>query len=154
MKRIIFLLIGLILMGGAGFGAWLAYQTYAPMLFGTKEEPKEEKPPPQKPPKFVRMQPITVPVIGPDRVRQFVTFQIALEVEDEAVAVALQPQMPRLIDAYITTLYAGLDDGSILKRGLIDVGAVKVRLVRASAKVLGEKLVLDALVQMVIQRDL
>ena len=153
MPRIIVLVIGLLLLIAAGVGGWFAYQAYAPMLFGPKEE-KPPPPPPPKVPRFVRLQALTVPVVGASRVEQLITFLITIEVEDEGVANTLQAQMPRIIDAFLVTLYAGLSDGTLMKAGLIDVAAVKVKLMRACTTVLGKDVVHNALVQMVYQRNL
>ena len=71
-----------------------------------------------------------------------------------AGAQRIQPQMPRVVDAFLTTLYIGLSDGTLLDRGLINLDAVKAKLKRASATVLGQDVVQDALVQAVLQRNL
>jgi len=156
MPRIIILVVGLILLIGAAVGGWFAYTTFGPQLLGAKEEKPAEPPPPPPPraPRFVRLPPMTIPVLGAKRVEQFVTFQVVLAVDDEGVAQSLQGQMPRLIDAFLTTLYVGLSDGTLLDQGLINLTAVKAKLMRASAKVLGKDVVKEALVQMVLQRNL
>ncbi|HYH38513.1 MAG TPA: hypothetical protein VD860_09865 [Azospirillum sp.] len=152
MKAIILLLFGLALLGGAAFGGWTLYNKF--MTPPTAEElakKEAEKPPP--PVAYVRMNPIVVPVLGKEKVEQFVTIVATIEVD-----AAKQPQaaanLPRLIDAFIATMYAGVDDKSLMSGPLINIPAVKDKLTAAAAKVLGPGVVQGVLVQVVTQRNL
>lgn len=152
MKAIILLLFGLALLGGAAFGGWTLYNKF--MIPPTPEElakREAEKPPP--PIAYVRISPIVVPMIGKDKVEQFVTIVATIEVD-----AAKQPQaaanVPRLVDAFIATVYAGVDDKSLMNGPLINIPAVKEKLTAAAARVLGPGVVQGVLVQVVTQRNL
>lgn len=147
-KAIIVLVIGLGLLGGAGFGGWILYNQY----FG----PQEDVPPPPPPPpptSFIRMAPVVVPMIGDNRVEQFVTFVVSIE-----VLASQQPRgaqlMPRLRDQFIRDLYDAVDRKSIMRGALVDLAAAKKVMRESAVKVLGEETVRDVLVQVVTQRNL
>jgi len=148
-KAIIVLVIGLALLGGAGYGGWILYNQY----FGPQEDAPPPPPPPPPPTSFIRMTPVVVPMIGDGRVEQFVTFVVSIE-----VLATEQPRgaqlMPRLRDQFIRDLYDAVDRKSIMRGALVDLAAAK-KVMRASAvKVLGEETVRDVLVQVVTQRNL
>jgi hypothetical protein len=152
MKALFLLLFGLLLLGGAAFGGWTLYNKY--MIPPTAEElakKEAEKPPP--PVAYVRINPIVVPMIGKDKVEQFVTIVATIEVD-----ATKQPQaaanVPRLVDAFISTLYAGVDDKSVMSGPLVSIPALKEKLTAAAAKVLGPDVVQGVLVQVVTQRNL
>jgi hypothetical protein len=99
------------------------------------------------------MNGIVVPVIGAAKVEQFVTVVVTLEVL-AARAPVVQVNQPRLSDAFLTTLYGALDDRTIMKGSIVDLGAVKEKLIEAAAKTVGPDLVRDVLVQVIMQRNL
>ena len=144
-KAITVLVLGIALLGGAGFGGWKLYSLYL-----TVDEGAEPPPPPTS---FVRMNGIVVPVIGTAKVEQFVTVVVTLEVL-AARAPVVQVNQPRLSDAFLTTLYGALDDRTIMKGSIVDLGAVKEKLIEAAAKTVGPDLVRDVLVQVIMQRNL
>lgn len=149
MKALIVLAIGLFLLGGAVFGGWTLYKEF--ILGAENAEPPPPPPPP--PPAFVRMNPIVVPVIGKDRVTQFVTLHVTIQVDIDAQP-RTQANQPRLGDVFLTTLYGALDDRSIMRGNLIDIPALKAKLVDAAGKVIGRSVVQDVLIQVVMQRNL
>ena len=152
MKAIILLLFGLGLLGGAAFGGWTLYNKF--MVPPTPEElakREAEKPPP--PVAYVRLSPIVVPVIGKDKVEQFVTIVCTVEV-DAAKQPQAQANVPRLLDAFIGTLYAGVDDKSVMSGPLVNIPVLKDKLGAAAAKVLGPGVVQGVLVQTVTQRNM
>jgi len=101
----------------------------------------------------VRISPIVVPVIGKEKVEQFVTIVATVEVD-----AAKQPQaaanVPRLVDAFISAMYAGIDDRTLMNGPLVNIPAVKDKLTAAAAKVLGPGVAQGVLVQVVTQRNL
>lgn len=154
MKAIVLLLVGLLLLGGAGYGGWMLYNKYIVGEPPSEEEIRKkeaEKPPP--PVAYVRLNPIVVPTIGKNRVEQFVTVVVTVEV-DAAKQAHAQANVPRLIDAFIKTMYASVDDRSVLHNGLISIPAVKEKLKHAADKVLGDGVAQNVLVQSVTQRNL
>lgn len=150
MKAIIVLVVGVLLLVGAAMGGWLLYFK----LMAKPPESSEPAPPPPKPPSaIVRVPSVVVPVIGENRVRQFVTVVVALEVDLE-MQPTTQANLPRLSDAFLTTLYGAVDDRTIFRGQLVDLPALKAKLAEAATKVLGGHGVQDVLVQIVMQRNL
>ena len=149
-KALIVLVLGIVLLGGASFGGWIVYQKY---FTEQPDQPKKVEPPPKPPTAFVRLPPLVVPMIGPSRVEQFVTVVVAVEVVLEKQPLA-QANQPRLTDAFLTALYGGIADKSILNGALVNIPAVKAKLVEAAGKIIGKDAVQDVLVQAVTQRNL
>nr|WP_246512809.1 hypothetical protein [Azospirillum picis] len=137
-------------MGGAGFGGWFVYQKY---FVAHQDEPKKVEPPPKPPTSFVRLAPLVVPMIGPSRVEQFVTVVVAVEVVQEKQPM-VQANQPRLTDAFLTAIYGGIGDKSILSGPLVNIPALKDKLIEAAGKIVGKDAVQDVLVQAVTQRNL
>ncbi|MDR6771149.1 hypothetical protein [Azospirillum sp. BE72] len=150
-KALIVLVLGIVLLGGASFGGWFVYQKY--FTEHPDAPPKKVEPPPKPPTAFVRLPPLVVPMIGPSRVEQFVTVVVAVEVVLDKQPLA-QANQPRLTDAFLTALYGGIADQSILNGALVNIPAVKAKLVEAAGKIIGKDAVQDVLVQAVTQRNL
>ena len=85
----------------------------------------EEPPPPAPagPPVFVNIGPLTVPVLGAERIDQFVTLMVALELSDMITAESVRAQAPRLTDAFLTTIYGAIASGKVMSGGVLDVAA-------------------------------
>lgn len=155
MKIVILLIVGLLLLGGAAAGGlWLYHQYTVPKEENAAPKPPPPPPPPPPgPPAYIRVSPIVVPMIGANRVQQFITIVATVEIE-----ASKQPQtigrQTQLIDAFITALYAAVDDRSIMMGNIVNIPAVKHKLTDAAAKVLGKDVVHDVLVQVVTQRNL
>lgn len=154
-KAIIVLVLGLLLLGGAGFGGWKLYNMY---FVKHEEGPKKEEPPPAPPTGFVRFDPLVVPVIaaareGGDRVTQFITVVVTLEVLLDKVDMTKSYQ-PKLYDRLLSALYGAVDDKSVMSGALVNIAALKEKLKEAAAKVVGEGVVQNVLVQVVTQRNL
>lgn len=149
MKALIVLAIGLLLLGGAGYGGWMLYNEY----IVKKEDEEPPKPPPKPPSAYVRVNPVVVPVIGDNRVEQFVTVVVTLEVNADQQPTT-QANLPRIGDAFLTTLYGAADERSILRGNVVDIPAVKAKLQEAAEKVLGADVVQNILIQVVVQRNL
>ena len=147
-------IIGVILLAVAAGGGWFAYTKFIAPKPPEAAEPVKTKPPPGPPPVYVRLPPVAVPVVGPDHPEQLITFVIVLEVRDQGVADSLSPRMPRVTDAFLTTLYAAIDEGEMTNGSLVDVTRVKKRLQAACDRLLGNELVKDVLIQTVLQRRL
>lgn len=150
-KALIVLIMGIVLLGGAGFGGWFLYDKY--MVPHDGEPKKEEPPPPPLPSAFVRLPPLVVPMLGATRVEQFVTVVVTVQVVLEKQPM-VQANQTRMTDAFLTALYGGVADKSVLKNGLVNIPAVKEKLREAATKVLGSGVVQDVLVQAVTQRNL
>ena len=150
-KAVIVLVLGIALLGGAGYGGWMLYNIYLVPHEG--EEPKKEEPPPKVPTSFVRMPPLVVPVIGHAKVEQFITIVVTMEVVAEKAPI-VQAHQPKMVDAFLTALYGAIDDKSVMAGNLVNIPAVKEKLTATAAKVVGPGMVQDVLVQVVTQRNL
>lgn len=149
-KALIVLVLGLVLLVGAGVGGWYLYNTY---MVPHEGEPKKEEPPPKPPTAFVRLPPLVVPVIGSKRAEQFVTVVVALEVLLDKQPMVQQHQ-PILTDRFLTVLYGAIDEKTVMNGALVNIPAVKEKLSQAAAKVVGPGVVQNVLVQAVTQRNL
>lgn len=163
MRTLLLILAVAVLFGGGGFGA--GYLLFAePSAAGDEAAENGAATPPAHgdakggsifaPPVFVNIGPINVPVLGEDRVEQFVTLVVALEVSDPFTAERVREQGPRLTDAYLQELYGGIASGQMMAQGLLDLPTVKERLAKATTRVVGRDKVRDVLVQVVNQRPL
>ena len=153
MMRIMVLLLVALIFGGGGFGAgWFLFANQ-----GDGHEEKVEEPPPPAPagpPVFVNIGPLTVPVLGAERIDQFVTLMVALELSDMIAAESVRAQAPRLTDAFLTTIYGAIASGKVMSGGVLDVPQVKSKLGEAASKVLGKGAIRDVLIQIVNQRPM
>lgn len=157
--RILLLLFGALFMAGAGFGA--GWYVFVELGYGHAAEEDEEAgqaqappPPSSGVPLFVNIGPLTVPVLASERIDQFVTLLVAVEVGDAATAERVRAQGPRLTDAYLTSLYGAVASGTMIRAGLLDLAQVKEHLNAASRRVLGQEAFRDVLVQVVTQRPM
>ena len=103
---------------------------------------------------FVELDPLVLPVIDNRGVTQTVSLVIALEVSTLEKVDQVKKLTPRLKDAYIQDMYGVLNNHAALKGGVVQVGAIKERLNKITADVLGEDMVDDVLLQVVQQRPI
>lgn len=155
--RTLLLLLGALVIAGAGFGA--GWYVSVDLGYGLPDgeggaAPAEALAPSSGIPVFVNIGPVTVPVFAADRIDQFVTLLVAVEVADAAAAERVRAQGPRLTDAYLTSLYGAVASGTVIQAGLLDLVQVKERLNTASRRVLGQGAFRDVLVQVVTQRPM
>lgn len=148
MKKIVVIATALLVLAGAGAGGWF-------FLFNKNATAAEiEAPPPAAPPVYVRFDPLQLPIMGEDRIEQLINIGLALEVADQQSADRVIALAPKLNDAYIQALYGALNTSEALENGALDVALIKNRLVEVTARIVGEGVVKDALIQMVTQRRL
>ncbi|CAK0757864.1 hypothetical protein CCP1ISM_7960002 [Azospirillaceae bacterium] len=102
----------------------------------------------------MRIPPIILPVIGSNRVEQQITLVIMLLVVDQEAAGKFQEKMPWGFDTFFTALYGAIDEGHMLNGPLVNIPAMKQRIMSASAKLVGKGLVKDVLLQTLLQRRL
>jgi flagellar protein FliL len=116
---------------------------------GAATETAPEKPPPEF--EYVEMRPIFIPVITEQGMTQQVSLVVAFEIP-YGHAEDVTAMMPKLADAFLSDLYGTLGSGgAMMKGGIIDVQAVKLRLAEKTEKVLGPEKVNDVLLQVVQQ---
>ncbi len=150
MMKIVVIVLALALAGGGGAAGW---------FFFLKEEPEEVveevvEPLPPTAPVYVRFNPLQLPLIGDDGIDQVIDITVALEVPDQAAADQVIALAPRLNDAILSDLYGVMHTSRIMRNGVVNVNAIKQRIVTVSQRIMGEDLVHDALVQSVGQRPM
>lgn len=159
--RILILLTAALLLLGGGFAA--GWYVFVELGYGARpagegegggDPPAEPKRDPTAPALFVNIGPLTIPVLGRDRIDQFVTVMVALEVDSAAKAESLRAIAPRLTDAYLTSLYGDIAGGSLFRNGLLDLAGAKTRLMASTQNILGNGTVDDVLIQVVTQRPM
>jgi len=162
MKMAVIALVAVLILGAGAAGAYFYFDKPAEAAGGPVDEaakaeheakvegaaegaetPKEQ---------FVQLDPLTLPVIGDHGVTQTISLVISIEVPDVATAEEVKRLSPRLQDAYIQDMYGALNRKSAMTNGVLQVGPIKERLHRVSARVLGEEKINDVLLQIVQQR--
>ncbi len=141
------ILILLVVLAGGGFGGWMLYQSYM------TAEDEVEDPGPVGPPVAIKLpSTLTVPLIRRGEIRQTVSIEVTLDVAHSEYQTDVRAKLPWLTDAFITTLYGALDDGSVIDGTIVNVLMVKDKLMAAATRVLGPEILNGVLVQAVVQR--
>lgn len=149
MKTLVIIVLAVVLLGGGAAG-WFFFLKEEPDQMA--EEVVEVLPPAA--PVYVRFNPLQLPLIGDDGIEQVIDIIVALEVADNAAADKVIAMAPRLNDAILRDLYGVLHTSRIMRNGIVNVNAVKQRIVAVAQGIMGEELVKDALVQGVAQRPM
>lgn len=162
MKKIILIVVAMLLLGGGGFAAFTflggkSAEASVDPKQATKDKSASETAASKKEADakvtFVKMDPLTLPVVNKNGVVQIVNISITLEVEDPEKAKEIEKFTPRLKDAYIQDMYGALSSATALtESGVVEVNTVKKRLNAITQKVLGNDSVRDVLLQAVQQR--
>lgn len=151
MIKVIFILIlGVALLGGAGVGSLYLYTNYE--LLKSGEKPKVEKPPSPVPTSFIRLAPIAVPLLTPEKVEQIVTVITTVEVVSDKL-LPMQQRQPMLINAFLTVLYTSLDERSVLNGNIVNIPAIKEKLLKAAEEISGPGVIKGIHIQAVTQRS-
>lgn len=105
-------------------------------------------------PVYVRLPPMTLPIILESGVEQLVTLQIAVEVKDFSVGDQIHSNMPRVMDALNSSLYGALGDGSVRNGRMVSPEKIKARAGAALRRVLGADNIKQVLLLTLSQRML
>lgn len=169
MRKIIIAVVALLMLGGGGAGAYFYFSQPAEASAGEAAADEIAKGHDEKAKdakgghggghgtggtEFVELDPLVLPVIDNRGVTQTVSLVIALEVGTLEKVDQVKKLTPRLKDAYIQDMYGVLNNHAALKGGVVQVGAIKERLNKITADVLGEDMVDDVLLQVVQQRPI
>lgn len=103
---------------------------------------------------FVELDPLILPIVDGGQVKQTVSLIISLEVANGSAADHVRALKPRLADAFIAEIYGILNDNDAPKKGLLDINALKARLLPIAKEIVGEDKVNAILLQTVQQRTL
>jgi flagellar FliL protein len=165
MKYIMILLMAVCLLGAGGAAGFFAFQKQAVASLGAENATAlaakkardkaalgaEEI---AKNLRFVKLDPIILPIIDTQGVSQVVTLIVSLEVDSEEKAKRAELLIPRLKDAFIQDMYGVLNRKAATSGGLVKVDQLKARLNRISIKVLGKGNINSVLLQVVNQREI
>lgn len=143
-----------VLAGGAGAFFFMHQPAEASLTEESKEEAEMAALETLPPGEFVELDPLILPIITQKGATQVVSLVVSLEIEAGQSADRVRLMKPRLKDAYIQDMYGVLNDRVALRGGVVRVEIIKDRLNRASAKVLGDDVVRDVLLQVVQQRPI
>lgn len=117
------------------------------------EEEGEGKAKPKSDFEYLEMKPLVLPIITEKGLTQQLSLVISLEVPYGTVD-DIKPMQPKLADAYLSDLYGSLGaNGDMMRGNIVDVVALKNRLTKDTAKVIGEDKFHDVLLQVVQQSD-
>lgn len=101
---------------------------------------------------FVELNPLMLPIISKHGSTQMVSLIVSVEVDSLDKADQVKKYSPRLTDAFLTDLYSAFGYQTALNGGEIPLTYLKERLNKISAKVLGDDVVDDVLLQFMQQR--
>lgn len=156
MRLFILLIVLVMLLGAAGGAAWYLFlrePTEEELAAEAEAQAAAERAP--APPIFVEFNPIQVPIVDDNSPDQLVNIILALEVDSQAKADRIITLAPRLNDAFLIELYGGLSSNDLIDRNdLVNVERLKLRLLQAANRILGEDTVNDVLIQLVSQRPI
>lgn len=161
MKKIVMMLFALLLVGGGGAGAYFYFNKPAEAAIDPKDLEKgakkelsdKEKTEADAKVSFVKMDPLTLPVVGKNGVVQIINISVTLEVSNPEVAKEIEKFTPRLKDAYIQDMYGSLSNNTAMDvSGVVEVNKIKARLNKITTKIIGPDKVNDVLLQAVQQR--
>lgn len=110
---------------------------------GKKEEPGI---------RYMELDPLLLPVIDDTGITQQVSLIVKLEVADAEKAAKVESMMPKIVDAFVADLYGTFSNkNSMLSNGVLRLDKIKSRLKITAAKVAGDDMVSDVLLQVVQQ---
>lgn len=101
---------------------------------------------------YVSIGPIILPVITSEGPQQIITMIVSLQVSDTDVSDKVREKLPRLVDAYMRSLYGRLDNNTMNHGHIVNIDFVKRQVTRATDEIMGKGVVEDVLIQAVAQR--
>lgn len=151
MMRLLYVL--LLILAAAGGAAGTYY------FIGKSESANAAVAPPPPPvpqiqPIFVDLPPMSLPVLGNDKVEQMIAFTVSIEVESMDAASFVKAQRPMIADAILQDLYGAIDKGRMMRGKVVDAELLKAELVKTTTRVIGNNLVKQILLQRLSQRTL
>ena len=158
MKMVILAVAGVLILGGAGAGAYFFFMKPAQASVGETAEHAEAKEAGKDGGHgkgniaYVELDALILPIVDQKGVSQTVSMVVTIEVSSTEAAAKVTEFGPRLKDAYIQEMYGVLNKNEALVDGVVQVNQIKERLTSISHKVMGEGVVEDVLLQAVQQR--
>jgi flagellar FliL protein len=139
MKRLVILLVLILVLAGAGAGGWWFFLRDDGGVAEVEREPEPGM-------DFVKVDPLSLPVIREGRVVRHVTVILTLEVPEGGANRVVFKSMRQLQDAYIHELHSLYSRRFAWEHNRL-IHFVKRRILAASEKVLGPDIVHEVVVQ-------
>ncbi|MCC7305254.1 MAG: flagellar basal body-associated FliL family protein [Alphaproteobacteria bacterium] len=163
MRMVLIAVVLLLVLGGGGAAAYFYFSKTAEASPAAEAGKAEEKHDEAKKEggghgegggalEYVNLDPLILPIVDETGVTQTVSLVIAIEIPDASKKDQVKSMIPRLNDAFIQDMYGVLNRHAGLKGGVIQVTMIKERLKKIAAKVLGDDVAADVLLQVVQQR--
>lgn len=93
-------------------------------------------------PPSVRIKPLMVPVVNSDgRIEKYTQIEVTLEVGNAVRLGDVQLSIPRLHDAILTAIYAGIDEGWIVRGNIANIPALRRKIDQASVQMFGKDVI-------------
>ena len=146
MKKLLIALGIVLLLAGSAAGT-MYWQKIGPFetLAGLEEVEKEEESSIERP-RFIQLDPLSVPLIKDNEVIGNIQLAVSLEAESSEDARLISRAKPRLSDAFLRDLYQHVPR-YLRREPQIDIAVIKKRLKVVADRVLGEGVVKEVLVQ-------
>lgn len=154
MKKILFIAVALVLIGGVGGGAYIYLKKPAEAATAQDEKHEEsnESAGHSSSNFYVELDPLMLPVIDGNGLSQMINMVVVVEVSSERKANKVRNMEPRIKDAYIQSMYGMLSHKSVMKDGTIHISKVKNTLRDLTIAIMGDGIVEDVLLQVLEQR--
>ena len=146
--RLITSAIAVLSLGGAG-GIYMTThpaQWLGPKVYAARKADEAEAL------RYVKIEPLFIPIIGDKGLSENVSISIVIEVPDSERAQVVRTNEPLLTDAFIHDMYSVLNNSSGRRDGVVRVDVIKDRLNRSSRRILGDENVNDVLLEVVYQQ--
>ena len=144
MKLGVVIFVLLAALGGAGAGVWWYMGQATPSADPVVESEAV-------PPKFVKVDPIVIPLIRQGEVTKFVTVVVTLEMTLDDAAIRVEGVKRRLVDALFTELHSLFSMRMVQEKGA-NTKIIKDRILVVANRVLGEGSVRGVLIQGIAQQ--
>lgn len=151
MKRLAILVVLVLVVAGAGGAGWWFFLREQPSQDVAEAEAQPERDEGAPMERFVKLEPMILPVLREGRVILHLTVELTVELAKPRTVDELDALAPRLRDALISELH-GIFAYRHIQDGGYDLPVVRQRLFLASERVLGADEVKSVLIQNIYQR--
>ena len=149
MKKLAFLLLILIIIGGATYGV-LQFMEIGPFAISEDEKAAQQKEQSEidNPPVFIDVEALLIPVFQGDRVVSTIQIQVKLELKKENEA-EVNRLLPKIHDALLRDLYNYIP-GQLHRYKRLNLVKVKKHMIAVTGRSVGDGLVDNILIQSIM----
>ncbi|HYG88283.1 MAG TPA: hypothetical protein VD978_18720 [Azospirillum sp.] len=97
-------------------------------------------------PAAVRIRSLLVPVVNHGQVEKYTQYEVTMELADASKLPDAQAQTARLQDAVLRVIYAGIEQGWIVRGTIANATALRQRLDEAGQKLIGKQSIARVLI--------